>query len=129
MALAIGPTSERRAPAWGWPGLGLGALLAGTVLWVFFVPRYWVYTAPSGIPMAISTLGLMVVVGWAGEVSLVQAGLTGTAVYVSGYAFRADGWGWPFLPAALVGVAACVALSLLIALGTSKLSGIYLMVM
>ncbi|MGH7754201.1 MAG: hypothetical protein ACREN5_15455, partial [Gemmatimonadales bacterium] len=109
--------------------LALGLLGVAAVGWIFFVPEYWVFTATNAIPLAISTLGLMVVVGWAGEVSLVQAGLTGTAVYLSGYAFRADGWDWPFLPAAAVGVVAAVGLSAIVALGTAKLSGIYLLIM
>lgn len=109
---------------------GYGALAAAAVLWVFVAPSYWVFTATAAILLAISALGLTVVVGWVREVSLVQAGLVGSAVYVSGYLNRqVGGEGWPFLPAALAGIAVAVALSLLVSLATARLSGIYILVL
>jgi ABC-type branched-subunit amino acid transport system ATPase component/ABC-type branched-subunit amino acid transport system permease subunit len=109
------------------PSVLLGAVAAG---WVFWAPGYWVFTANAGLILAVSTLGLLIVVGWAGEVSLVQAGLTGTAVYVCAWADRAgNGLGWPFLAAAGLGIGVVVALSVLVALATARLSGIYLLVL
>jgi ABC-type branched-subunit amino acid transport system permease subunit len=103
----------------------LGALAVG---WVFVVPQFWVFLATAGFILAIATLGLTVI-GWVREVSLAQAALVGTATYVSGYAIRADGWHWPFLPGAIVGVLAAVALAALVALPTARLSGIYILVL
>jgi ABC-type branched-subunit amino acid transport system ATPase component/ABC-type branched-subunit amino acid transport system permease subunit len=105
-------------------------LVATAALWVFAAPGYWVFTATAGLVLAVSTLGLMVVVGWAGEVSLAQAGLTGTAVYVCAWAGRpGNGLDWPFLAAAGLGIAVVVGLSVLVALATARLSGIYILVL
>src|SRR5437764_1106807 len=61
-------------------GTAAGAVLAAAgLVWVLRAPGYWVFTANAGLILAVATLGLMVVVGWIKEVSLVQAGLTGTA--------------------------------------------------
>jgi ABC-type branched-subunit amino acid transport system ATPase component/ABC-type branched-subunit amino acid transport system permease subunit len=101
-----------------------------SVVWVFPAPAYWVFTANHGLVLAASTLGLMVVTGWSREVSLMQAGLTGVAVYVSGYAYRAsDGWGLPYAVAALVGIAAVVAISVVVSLATARLTGIYILIL
>ncbi len=44
---------------------------------------YWVFTVSVGLVLAISCLGLLVVVGWVREISLAQAGLTGSVVYIT----------------------------------------------
>lgn len=110
---------------------GIYAVLAATTfLWVYLAPSYWVFTATTAVILAIATLGLTVVVGWVREVSLVQAGLVGTAMYVSGYLYRPEGGrGWPFLAAAATGVGIVVALSVLVSLATARLSGVYILVL
>jgi ABC-type branched-subunit amino acid transport system permease subunit len=95
----------------------------------YLCPSSYIFLATSGCLLALSALGLTVVVGWAGEISLAQAGLTGAAVYLAGYAVRADGWNWPFLPGLLFGIVVAVVLSTLVALPTSKVSGVYLMLL
>jgi ABC-type branched-subunit amino acid transport system ATPase component/ABC-type branched-subunit amino acid transport system permease subunit len=105
-------------------------VLAAALIWPFLAENSTIFTVTAGLVLGIAALGLLAVVGWGREVSLVQAGLTGAAAYVSGYAYRAtDGWGLPFVAAALVGIAVVVALSVLVALGTARLSGIYIMVL
>jgi len=110
-------------------------LLAGVVLaalglfFGFWLTDSFLILFASGAVLAMSALGLGVVVGWAGEISLAQAGLTGTACYLTGYAVRADGWGWSFLPGVVVGVVVAMAISVIVALPTSKVSGIYLMLL
>ncbi|HLF41868.1 MAG TPA: branched-chain amino acid ABC transporter permease, partial [Acidimicrobiia bacterium] len=104
------------------------ALAVAAVTWVFVVPQLWVFLATAGFILAIATLGLTVV-GWVREVSLAQAALVGSAVYISGYAMRGDGWDWPYLAGALVGIVAAAGLAALVALPTARLSGIYIMVL
>ena len=108
--------------------LGLGAVVLALV-WVDLVPNYYVFLGGAACILAIAALGLTVLVGWAGEVSIAQAGLAGTVVYLAAYAVRTDGWHWPMLLGAVFGVAIAVALSGLIALPTAKLSGMYVMVL
>ena len=111
-------------PFWAYP-----ALLAAAILWGSVATTTYVFLGSVAFILAIAGMGLLVLVGWAGEVSLAQASLVGTAIYISGYANRPDGFDWAFLPAAGVGLAAVIALSLLISLPTAKLSGIYVMVL
>ncbi|HEX9531069.1 MAG TPA: ATP-binding cassette domain-containing protein [Acidimicrobiales bacterium] len=109
----------------------IGAVLAAVAaVWLFTAPQYWLFTATTGLTLAISTLGLLVLVGWAREVSLAQAGLTATAIYLCGFAMRAGaGWNWPYLAAAALGIGVVVLLSLLVSLSTAKLSGIYIIIL
>jgi ABC-type branched-subunit amino acid transport system permease subunit len=110
--------------------VGYAVVFAAAIVWALVAANYWVFITTAAILLAISTLGLMVVVGWAREVSLVQAGLTGTAVYLGGYAYRPEGgWGWPFLVAAAFAIGIVVLLSVFVSLATAKLSGIYIMVL
>ena len=116
-------TMKRRAPA-------VAVLAAVAAVWLFTAPQYWLFTATTGLTLGISTLGLLVLVGWAREVSLAQAGLTATAIYLCGFAMRSGaGWHWPYLAAAALGIGVVVLLSLLVSLSTAKLSGIYIIIL
>ena len=98
--------------------------------WAWSASGSWLFTATAGVVLAISTVGLMVVVGWSSEVSLAQAGLTGTAVYICAWGDRI-GWsgsGWPYPVAAAVAIAAVALISAVIAVGTARLSGVYILV-
>lgn len=107
-----------------------GLLALASIAWVFFAASYWVFTATIAVLLAIATLGLTVVVGWVREVSLMQAGLVGTSLYLTGYLYRPEGGrGWPFLAAAAFGIGFVVLLSILISLATARLSGVYILVL
>lgn len=111
-------------PLWGY-----AALLAVTLGWVHMVPKFWVFLGGAACLLAISAIGLSVVVGWAGEVSLASAALVGTSVYLTGYMVRADGMDLPFLAGLLTGMLVAAALHAFAALATARLSGIYVMVL
>jgi len=108
----------------------VAVLAAVAAVWLFTAPEYWLFTATTGLLLGISTLGLLVLVGWAREVSLAQAGLTATAIYLCGFAMRSGaGWNWPYLAAAALGIGVVVLMSLLVSLSTAKLSGIYIIIL
>ena len=88
----------------------VGGVLAAVIgLWTMLAAPFWLFTSTTGIVLAISTLGLLVLVGWAREVSLSQAGLTASAIYLTAYAMRGGaGLDWPFLPSAALGIGAAV---------------------
>jgi branched-chain amino acid transport system permease protein len=111
-------------PWWGYAGFLIAALG-----WVHVVPKFWVFLGGAACLLAISGLGLSVVVGWAGEVSLASAALVGTSVYLTGYMVRGDGLDLPFLVGLAAGMAVAAALHSIAALATAKLSGIYVMVL
>jgi ABC-type branched-subunit amino acid transport system permease subunit len=111
-------------PAWGYV-----AFLVMALGWVHVVPKFWVFLGGAACLLAISGLGLSVVVGWAGEVSLASAALVGTSVYLTGYMVRGDGLDLPFLVGLAAGMAVAALLHAFAALATAKLSGIYVMVL
>ena len=111
-------------PLWGY-----AALLIVALGWVHMVPKFWVFLGGAACLLAISGLGIAVVVGWAGEVSLASASLVGTSVYLTGYMVRGDGLDLPFLVGLAAGMVVAAALHSIAALATAKLSGIYVMVL
>ena len=111
-------------PLWGY-----AALLIVAFGWVQVVPKFWVFLGGAACLLAIAALGLAVVVGWAGEVSLASAALVGTSVYLTGYMVRGDGMDLPFLVGLAAGMLVAAALHSFAALATAKLSGIYVMVL
>jgi branched-chain amino acid transport system permease protein len=128
---SLGNFSLRESP--------LGKLLPGVVGFVALaaiVPPlladYWVFLVTAGLLTAITAMGLAIIVGWVGEVNLAGAGLLGASVYVTGYFYRVGESrmnGWPFIPAALVGILFAAFLSGLVAIPTARFSGIYVMVL
>jgi branched-chain amino acid transport system permease protein len=114
----------RGVPPWAYL---MGAVVA--VGWVRVASTTWVFLGSAACILAIACMGLTILVGWGGEVSLAQASLVGTSVYITGYALRADGLHWAFIPSAALGVATVVALSALISVPTARLSGMYVMVL
>jgi branched-chain amino acid transport system permease protein len=105
----------------------LGAVVA--VGWVRVASTTWVFLGAAACILAIAAMGLTILVGWGGEVSLAQGSLVGTSVYITGYALRHDGLHWAFIPSAALGVATVVVLSALVSLPTARLSGVYVMVL
>ena len=112
-------------------------LLVGAAL---LVPRltstYWTSNVMVGLVLAISCLGLLVLVGWAREISLAQAGLTGSALYICQYLHsggvgevHGESRGWPFPAAAGLAIAFAAAVSLLTALVAMRLAGPYVIVL
>ncbi len=133
------PTIDVPRSAGGFAGLlgvhpGLLVFGAALLLVPRVLPKYWVFSVAVGLVLAISCLGLLVVVGWVREISLAQAGLTGTSVYITGYLlwdhdFGSRGGGLPFPLAAAIGIGVTAGLSLLVALVSVRLAGAYVIVL
>ena len=97
-----------------------------------FVAEYWIFLATAGFLTAITVMGLAVIIGWAGQVTLAGAALLGTSVYITGYLLRegiGSGGAWPFIPALIAGVVCAGVLSALVAIPTARFSGVYVMVL
>lgn len=112
----------------------IGVIVAAVV--IIAVPQalapYWVFLCTAGFLTAISAMGLAIIVGWIGEISLAGAGLLGSSVYITGYLLRQGPSrlnGLPFLASVVAGVLVAMALSALIAVPTVKFSGVYVMVL
>ena len=112
------------------PGLVLLAAIA--VVYPLVASSYWTFHVAAGLVLAISCLGLLVVVGWLREISLMQAGLTGASVSITA-ALSVDTFGegeaLRFPVAAACGIAFAVVLSAVVALVGMRLAGVYLIVL
>ena len=112
----------------------LGVLVLALAMGIVphFVRGYWIFLSSAGFLLAITVMGLAVIIGWAGQVTLAGAALLGTSVYVTGYLLR-EGLGgsgaWPFIPAMIGGVVCATVLSALVAIPTARFSGVYVMVL
>src|SRR5882757_473063 len=109
-------------------------IVAAGVVYPLIANDYWTFNLTVGLILAIACLGLLVVVGWGREISLAQAGLVGSSLYITGYMARGDkpgevGPGLPFPVAAAVGIAFVIAVSSVVALISMRLSGVYVVVL
>ena len=116
------------------PRVVIGALVTAAVVAIVpsLVAGYWIFLCTAGLLTAIAAMGLSVVIGWIGEISLAGAGLLGSSVYITGYLLRegSTSWnGWPFIPAAVIGVIVTMAISGAVAIPTVRFSGVFVMVL
>jgi branched-chain amino acid transport system permease protein len=111
----------------------LVAGFAGFLVVPHLASTYWTYNVMAGLAFAIACLGTLVLVGWAREISLMQAGLAGSAMYMCLYVLADDPSigkvGWPFPLAAAFGIAFSVLVSLLTAIVSARLAGPYVIVL
>src|SRR3954471_5519829 len=115
--------SPRKIILGGSPVPGLVLLAALAVVIPPLLADYWVFLVTAGLLTAITAMGLAIIVGWVGEVTLAGAGLLGASVYVTGYFYRQGTSSlnqWPFIPAAIVGILFAAFLSGLVALPTAR---------
>ncbi|MFV0491695.1 MAG: branched-chain amino acid ABC transporter permease [Pseudorhodobacter sp.] len=73
--------------------------------------NYIIYTLTSWLLFSISAMGLNLTLGYAGQVSLAQAGFMGIGAYVTALMTLA---GVPWIAAALVAISSCFAVGLLL---------------
>ncbi|GAA0637167.1 hypothetical protein GCM10009547_46870 [Sporichthya brevicatena] len=116
--------------------------LAVVVLYAVTAPAYKVFTVAGAVPIALTGLGLLVLIGWAREISLATAGIYGSAIYLMGYLTRnpdngpganglggVDGGDLPWVIAAVAVIAGGALALALVALSSARLPGIYLVVL
>ncbi|KQC37700.1 ABC transporter permease subunit [Frankia sp. ACN1ag] len=117
------------------PPLGSGAinlpvLVGGFALLVALVwlvlPDPWVNAVALQAGYALILLSLVVLVGYAGQLSLAQSALAGIAALVAGRLVAAEGW--PFAAALVIGVLATTAVGVLFALPALRTRGLQLAV-
>jgi ABC-type branched-subunit amino acid transport system ATPase component/branched-subunit amino acid ABC-type transport system permease component len=100
------------------------AVVSGSFLvWLFLLAdQYWMGVTILGLALAIVLLSFVVVTGLGGMVSLAQATFVTAAGLMTGLLL--DGHGWPFIPAAIVGIAFAALIGVLVALPALKLGGL-----
>jgi ABC-type branched-subunit amino acid transport system ATPase component/ABC-type branched-subunit amino acid transport system permease subunit len=125
---ARGETSKRGS------ALGTGAspmiwsvaAFVAVVVAVWVTSTSWVSAITATALSAIILLSLVVVVGYAGQLSLAQYTLAGMGAWVSTRLVASDGF--PFLIAALVGVLAAVLIGVVVGLASLRARGVNLAV-
>ncbi|HEX3827837.1 MAG TPA: branched-chain amino acid ABC transporter ATP-binding protein/permease [Sporichthyaceae bacterium] len=124
------PVSQRTRPIRSAMTAGPTLCWIIAVVWVFDFADYQIFTVSAAIPLAIASLGLLVLQGWAREISLASAGLWGASLYWFGYLERPDnlGKGIPWVFAAIIAIGAVALLMMGIAAASVRLPGIYLVV-
>lgn len=114
------------------PRVGSGRINLGWVIvWLVLagvlaltLSDIWVIALTTGVVFGVILLSLVVVTGYAGQLSLAQVSIAGVAVLV-GSKLVAD-HSWPMFPAALVGVAATVPVALLVGMPSLRTRGVML---
>ncbi|WP_018636311.1 branched-chain amino acid ABC transporter permease/ATP-binding protein [Parafrankia elaeagni] len=114
----VGDSSGSRVPA------AVGVVVA--LVLILTLPVNGVNAVITTIVVAMIALSIVVVTGYAGQVSLAQYAFAGLGAWIS--ARLADTAGLPFLAALVVGVAAAVPIGLLFALPALRTRGINLAV-
>ncbi|MFC4503471.1 MULTISPECIES: ABC transporter permease subunit [Streptomyces] len=84
----------------------------------------WADAITNTLVLSLIILSIVVVTGYAGQVSLAAYALAGTGAFIAGHA--AADWGWPFELALLAGVLGTVPIGLLFALPAVRTRGVNL---
>ncbi|MGH2477158.1 MAG: ABC transporter permease, partial [Candidatus Limnocylindrales bacterium] len=99
-------------------------VLVGTTTLIMLVPLRWQDAFVTTFAIGLVLLSVVVITGYAGQLSLAQFALAGFGALVAGR--LVDSAGWPFLPALFAGVLATVPLGALFALPAVRARGINL---
>jgi ABC-type branched-subunit amino acid transport system ATPase component/branched-subunit amino acid ABC-type transport system permease component len=116
------PSLGRAIP--NWPVIAV--LFCLVTVSVFTLSQSWVAAVSLSATISLISLSVVVITGYAGQLSLVQFGLAGVGALTSSR--LADAAGLNFLLAAIVGVAVAVVVGLLVALPASRVRGVNLAV-
>lgn len=107
----------RRAAPW----VVLGAVL---VVLPQVLEEYWVNRITGWIPLALAALGLNLLTGYNGQISVGHGALYGLGAYTT--ALVINEWRWPFLAAIAAGAVVCFAAGVVIGLPALRIKGLYL---
>ncbi|HEY3363544.1 MAG TPA: branched-chain amino acid ABC transporter ATP-binding protein/permease [Symbiobacteriaceae bacterium] len=108
---------------WGYLAIALGAI-AVIVLPMMVTTRYSTNLLILGAAWGIAAMGLTVVLGYTGQISLAQASFVGLGAY--GIALGTTRWHMNWWVALLIGVLMAAVAGLILGMTTLKLSGHYL---
>lgn len=103
---------------------GLAALLAGLVVLPFVANDYVIYMACLTAITVISVVGLNILTGYTGLLSIGHAAFNGVGAY--GCAVAAGTWGWPFWLAIPFGALMAAAAGVVVGLPSLRIKGLYL---
>ncbi|HTX08706.1 MAG TPA: branched-chain amino acid ABC transporter permease/ATP-binding protein [Solirubrobacteraceae bacterium] len=108
-----------------WRGLVFGVAVA--VVLIALTPAIWIQAITVTFAVAMVLLSIVVLTGYAGQLSLAQYAIAGFGAYVSGRLMAADGW--PFWLGCVAGVVAALPLGMLFAIPAVRTRGINLAIL
>lgn len=103
--------------------LWYGALIVALLLAPFVLPEYWLAQLSFVLIYSIVGLGLMLLAGYTGQVSIGHAAFMGVGAYAQAYLTN---HGWPFPLALAVGVALSAIAGVIVGTPALRVKGIYL---
>ncbi len=125
--VGIAPPDYRAAAAWldsNERRAGLAVLFGLLALFPFVAGDYLVYLACVAGTAIISIIGLNILTGYTGLLSIGHAAFNGIGAY--GCAVAAGQWGWPFWLAVPFGGVVAAAAGVLVGLPSLRIKGLYL---
>jgi sulfate-transporting ATPase len=121
---------SERLPAIGRGLVRPGVVIIGTVLMlVLFLGVFnvgWLSAFTVSLSASILMLSIVVLTGYAGQISLAQYALAGLGAFVAGRLVAAEGW--PYWAASLAGICAAVPIGLIFAIPAIRTRGVTLAV-
>ncbi|MBL7496640.1 ATP-binding cassette domain-containing protein [Frankia sp. CNm7] len=109
-------------PVWRRLAPSATVLVAFLLLAEFAFDDFWVSLTVRSLAIAVILLSITVMTGLGGMVSLAQAAFSISAALTTG--LLVSRYGWPFLPAAVLGILIAVALGVIVALPSLRLGGV-----
>ena len=102
----------------------LGVLLAFVLVFPFFADNYWLTLANQIGIAAVGAIGLNILVGYTGQISLGQGAFLGVGAYATGILVKQMGAPWPLAVVAACFITALV--GMLFGIPALRLKGLYL---
>jgi sulfate-transporting ATPase len=106
-----------------WRAIIIGVIVVELAVWIVF-PTDWITALNYQIAVAVIFLSLVVVAGYAGQLSLMQFAFAGIGALVAGRLIA--GQGWPFLPALIAAMLVTVPVAVVVGLCGVRTRGVYL---
>jgi branched-chain amino acid transport system permease protein len=113
------PTKRNWLPIVGLVGLAIVLIVLPQTLNAF-----WTGRITSWIPLAIAALGLNLLTGYNGQISVGHGALFGIGAYST--ALILNGWKWPYLAAVVASAVICFVAGVVVGLPALRIKGLYL---
>lgn len=116
------PSLPSSAAALRWGPLAVFAIVL--VVLPFQLETFWVDKVTGWIPLAVAALGLNLLTGYNGQISIGHGALAGFGAYAT--ALMINEWELPFLVAIVLGAVFCFGVGVAIGLPALRIKGLYL---
>ena len=106
------------------PGIALIVVAIVLLALPQFLSAFWTDRVTGWIPLAIAALGLNLLTGYNGQISVGHGALYGIGAYTT--ALLINEWQWPFLAAIVASAVVCFVAGVLVGLPALRIKGLYL---